>query len=211
MHVHTHYSRDGRDSPRAMVCAASKAGLAGIAITDHNTQDGIREAVEAGEEFGVEVIPGIEVSCLEGHVLLYGSPSFDLPGERTVSGVIQAARSSMPGCLVAVAHPFDLHRSGMGWKAKDYDFDAVETVNSRSLVPRSMVLPLCREMDVGEIGGSDAHSVHAVGKGRTIVSSRSGNLLERMESSARVRGGLDAISLFVPMMERMVGDGRIRG
>ncbi|MBI2096846.1 MAG: PHP domain-containing protein [Candidatus Sungbacteria bacterium] len=54
---------DGRFSPRECVRMAQENGVTSIAITDHDTIGGVKEALEAGKEFGIEVIPGIELSC----------------------------------------------------------------------------------------------------------------------------------------------------
>lgn len=62
LHTHTTAS-DGSMSPCEVVKLAKENGFSAIAITDHDTVDGIGEAVQAGEEFGMEVIPGIELSC----------------------------------------------------------------------------------------------------------------------------------------------------
>lgn len=74
--LHTHSVRsDGHHTPREVVAFARDVGLAGVALTDHDTGDGLAEALTAGEEFGVEVVPGTEFSAeLEGrsvHVLAY--------------------------------------------------------------------------------------------------------------------------------------------
>ncbi|BCS88915.1 PHP domain-containing protein [Pseudodesulfovibrio sediminis] len=61
LHTHTTAS-DGTLSPRELVKLAKESGLSAIAITDHDTLQGIPEALEAGEEYGVEVIPGAELS-----------------------------------------------------------------------------------------------------------------------------------------------------
>lgn len=61
LHIHTTAS-DGSFSPSEAVCHAKKLGLAAIAVTDHDTADGVAEALAAGAEMGVEVVPGIEVS-----------------------------------------------------------------------------------------------------------------------------------------------------
>jgi len=61
LHMHTDRS-DGRYPPRELVQLARDVGLKTIAITDHDTVAGVDEAVAAGEELGVEVIPGIELS-----------------------------------------------------------------------------------------------------------------------------------------------------
>ena len=55
-------SSDGKYSPRDLVRMARDLGLATIALTDHDTVGGVPEAVAAGQEFGVEVIAGIELS-----------------------------------------------------------------------------------------------------------------------------------------------------
>jgi len=54
---------DGTLTPTEVVELAAKSGLAAIALTDHDTIDGVREAVKAGEKYGVRVIPGIEISA----------------------------------------------------------------------------------------------------------------------------------------------------
>lgn len=61
LHAHTTAS-DGSFSPRELVAHAKEIGLAAVAVTDHDTFGGWDEAFTAGEEFGVEVVPGIELS-----------------------------------------------------------------------------------------------------------------------------------------------------
>ncbi len=73
--LHTHSLKsDGSMTPTEVVAEAKKAGLAAIALSDHDTVDGVREAIEAGERLGVEVIPAIEFSVqskTETHILGY--------------------------------------------------------------------------------------------------------------------------------------------
>ena len=61
LHLHTRYS-DGTFTPRELVEHAAKLGFAAIAVTDHDTLDAIPEALAAGQELGVEVIPGVEIT-----------------------------------------------------------------------------------------------------------------------------------------------------
>jgi len=61
LHVHTTLS-DGSLTPSEVVRAAQRVGLRAIAITDHDTLRGNREAIEEGSKLGVEVVPGVEVS-----------------------------------------------------------------------------------------------------------------------------------------------------
>ncbi len=60
--LHTHSSAsDGTLSPRELVAHAAQHGLSTLALTDHDTVDGLAEAMRAGDKYGVRVIPGIEV------------------------------------------------------------------------------------------------------------------------------------------------------
>lgn len=71
LHTHSNMS-DGTDSPSKLVSIAKKKGLCAIALTDHDTVSGLEEAVKAGHNTCIEVIPGIEFSLnygVEIHVL----------------------------------------------------------------------------------------------------------------------------------------------
>ncbi|PKL70948.1 MAG: phosphatase [Methanomicrobiales archaeon HGW-Methanomicrobiales-1] len=74
LHLHTTAS-DGTLTPYQMVKFAKDAGLSAIAITDHDSTSGLEEAISAGNELEIEVIPGIELSTLDGekevHILGY--------------------------------------------------------------------------------------------------------------------------------------------
>ncbi|SFJ06742.1 PHP domain-containing protein [Thermoflavimicrobium dichotomicum] len=74
LHAHTTAS-DGLFSPRDLVKHAHAKGLQAVAITDHDTVDGVEEARQEGEKWGIEVVPGVELSTLwhgkEIHVLGY--------------------------------------------------------------------------------------------------------------------------------------------
>lgn len=73
LHTHTTAS-DGSYSPRELVRHAKKNGLKALAITDHDTIDGAREALDEGRILGMEVIPGVEISVdfkPEMHILGY--------------------------------------------------------------------------------------------------------------------------------------------
>lgn len=59
---------DGSRAPADVVREAKRIGLAAIALTDHDTLDGLPEATATGAELGVRVIPGIELSAVENDV-----------------------------------------------------------------------------------------------------------------------------------------------
>ncbi|MDT9724145.1 PHP domain-containing protein [Xylanibacillus composti] len=61
LHTHTTAS-DGTCTPGENVKLAAEAGLAALAITDHDTFGGLSEALKAGRQVGIEVVPGVEIS-----------------------------------------------------------------------------------------------------------------------------------------------------
>lgn len=61
LHTHSRAS-DGSDPPGVLVERAARAGLRAIALTDHDTLDGIPEALEAADRLGLELVPGVELS-----------------------------------------------------------------------------------------------------------------------------------------------------
>ena len=67
---------DGKYSPRELVKRAADLKLKVIALTDHDTVSGLPEALSAGEDYGVEVIGGIEISATDAtgemHILGFG-------------------------------------------------------------------------------------------------------------------------------------------
>ena len=73
--LHTHsLCSDGAQVPVEVVRTAAEAGLAAIALSDHDCIDGVQEAMDAGKALGVEVIPAVELSAqsdTELHILGY--------------------------------------------------------------------------------------------------------------------------------------------
>ena len=61
LHMYTSYS-DGLDSPTQLVAKAAKQGLHSMAITDHDILTALSEAQQAGFDYGVEVLVGIELT-----------------------------------------------------------------------------------------------------------------------------------------------------
>jgi 3',5'-nucleoside bisphosphate phosphatase len=87
--LHTHSTAsDGSRSPGDVVREAKRLGLVAMAITDHDTLDGLAEAQAVGNELGVRIVPGIELSAVEDdvetHVLgLHLSDTSELAGSLT--------------------------------------------------------------------------------------------------------------------------------
>ncbi len=75
--LHTHSDRsDGSDPPERIVELAHDVGCSAVALTDHDTLDGLPEARARAEQLGIRLVPGCEVSCIPiagggVHVLVY--------------------------------------------------------------------------------------------------------------------------------------------
>jgi predicted metal-dependent phosphoesterase TrpH len=62
--LHTHSTvSDGTLSPAGVISAATRAGIDVVALTDHDSFDGLSEAEHESERLGVEFVPGVELSC----------------------------------------------------------------------------------------------------------------------------------------------------
>ena len=61
LHLHSNCS-DGSDTPRELIAIAHNVGCTTVALSDHDTLDGIDEAKLEAERLGIELIPAIEVS-----------------------------------------------------------------------------------------------------------------------------------------------------
>ncbi len=74
LHIHT-LASDGADTAEEVLAEARQAGLAAISITDHDSVDAVGDAVALAPRYGVEVVPGIEISVdmgeAEMHLLGY--------------------------------------------------------------------------------------------------------------------------------------------
>jgi 3',5'-nucleoside bisphosphate phosphatase len=79
--LHTHSTvSDGSDPPGRIAELAHAAGCRAVALTDHDRQDGVGVAQGRAEELGLELVPGVEISCEHPgsmHLLVYFLP----PGE----------------------------------------------------------------------------------------------------------------------------------
>ncbi|WP_413375512.1 PHP domain-containing protein [Alkalihalobacillus sp. 1P02AB] len=77
LHVHSHYS-DGSDSVEEVLQKARKNDISHISFVDHDTTASLEEALTLGKQYGIEVIPGIEISAFDFqrnrkvHILGYG-------------------------------------------------------------------------------------------------------------------------------------------
>jgi predicted metal-dependent phosphoesterase TrpH len=180
-HIHTTRSSDGTASPAEVVDAAVRAGLFAIAITDHNSVGAHREAREAGKARDVLVVPGVEVSSLEGHVLALG---VEEPVLRGLHADETVRRIEDLGGLAVAAHPGRVYTGLHDEDVRSAHFGAVEVANGHSSVKLNRkARALAMDIKVSTTGGSDAHYAREVGACRTVFPT----------APANVEGVLEAI------------------
>lgn len=168
LHVHTSYSKDGESSVEEILLRAEEAGLDAIAITDHDSVDGAKHALTIPSP--VLVIPGIEVSTRQGHLLVLGVTEV-IPAGLDVVETVHIARRM--GALLILPHPYHIWRHGVARRKKAgmTVVDAVEAFNSRYIVgsANSKAARIAKRLGKPCVGGSDAHNAKYVGFGRTYV------------------------------------------
>ncbi|MFT4110262.1 PHP domain-containing protein [Propionicimonas sp.] len=106
--LHTHSSvSDGTDTPTELVANARAAGLDVVALCDHDTFDGLAEAVQAGTELGVQVLRGIEISAEHDgtsvHLLGYGCRADDGPLNDELAKIREGRTERVPTMLRRLA------------------------------------------------------------------------------------------------------------
>jgi predicted metal-dependent phosphoesterase TrpH len=157
MHVHT-WSSDGTATVRELAGQAKKIGLAGFAITDHNT-------IKAHEKIrrikDLIIIPGEEINSEKGHVLAY-MINERVPPHLSVEETIDKIHEQ--GGIAVAAHPFDI---GLGVRDfHKHKFDAVEIHNGlahHKMIKVKKIVGYAKKMKVPVIGGSDSHIKETLG------------------------------------------------
>jgi predicted metal-dependent phosphoesterase TrpH len=176
LHIHTTYSYDSSVTvPAVLEWAVTMAELDVIAITDHDAFGGALEAVRRAPEFGIEVIPGCEITTKDGHLLAL---FLDHPVPAGLSMHETVLRVGEQGGLCVAAHPmaFLVHGASRDTIQEILaDPDArktlvgLETINSGIFFQSTnqKAKRLNDEIQLASTGGSDSHVVWTIGLGYT--------------------------------------------
>ena len=177
LHLHTIYSYDGTASLSAVLTRAKQLGLDVIAITDHDEIVGALKAVEMSPRFGVEVIPGIEITTADGDLLALFINEKVQAGLSLVETVLKVRE--LGGVCIA-PHPM---AGGMGMKSLKArtilkalrnrkvaeTLIGIETYNGTSIdrISNHSASLLSNRLKLARTGSSDAHIIETIGFGVT--------------------------------------------
>ncbi|MBM4425936.1 MAG: PHP domain-containing protein [Chloroflexi bacterium] len=177
LHIHTIYSYDGTATVAAVLRRAKEIGLDVIAITDHDEIAGAQEAMTLASHYGIEVIPGCEITTAEGDLLAYYIKEKIKPGLSLVETLLRVRDQ---GGVAIAAHPM---AGGMGMKSlKPYSIlkalkhksirktlIGIEAYNGTSIdrMSNRYAQLFANGIKLAHTGNSDAHVIDTIGFGAT--------------------------------------------
>ncbi|NLG98678.1 MAG: PHP domain-containing protein [Chloroflexi bacterium] len=176
LHIHTSYSYDSSCTvPAVLEWAANYTDLDLIAVTDHDRIDGALKAVELGPYFGIEVVPGCEISTRDGHLLAL---FIERPVPKGLPLLETVLRVGEQGGLCVAAHPSATFIHGLNYRAiadvlKDPDarrtLVGLETWNTGVFFQSSnrRAQQMNEVFKLSPTGSSDSHVVWTIGFGYT--------------------------------------------
>jgi len=171
LHLHTHYSEDATTTLKEVVTNAKKRGLDGVAVTDHDTTRGAKILAKQKQ---LLVIPSIEVSCLQGHVLALGVTE---PITPRLSLTETVEKIHQKDGIAVIAHPAVVLKTGLGHKISSASsIDAIEVINAAAFpffVSNYLSRRLAQRLRLPETAGSDAHHPQEIGKAYTLIDAES--------------------------------------
>lgn len=165
LHVHTRFSGDTDADPEAAVRHAIKAGLYGIAFTEHYSFEASAHADALREKYGdqIMIFRGVEFSAAEGHCLVFGVNTDRLALKNAPIEKVVRVVSEYSGVVIPT-HPYRGSNS-IGEKIDHIEgLTAIEGYNGYShYIQNKKAVEKAEELQLPFTGGSDAHVPHEVG------------------------------------------------
>jgi predicted metal-dependent phosphoesterase TrpH len=166
LHVHTTYSSDSLITPKELVHYTKKRGLNAVAVTDHDYLDGAVKIAKEVRDF--LVIPGMEVSSSEGHIVALNIKE-SVP--RGLSAIETVERIHNAGGVAIACHPYVYFKGCLRNAVCDV-FDAIEVINARAFPFQNsvkMARDAAEKFKLSQVAGTDAHYGPQIGYGYTVI------------------------------------------
>lgn len=212
LHIHTTAS-DGEYTPAEILAAARRLKLKAIAITDHDSVDNTEKALEAGVKAGLQVIPGVEISCVysgeEIHILGY---FMDIKDRRLreLLGELRQSRHHRLERMLSKAN-----KMGFRLKPEDIEYDGVpgRAHLGRALVKKGYVRDMTEAFSrYLKLGGplyveryhiSPREIMEVIrGAGGVTSLAHPGLLRERKLVGEMISHGVEGLEVFYPLHTR---------
>jgi predicted metal-dependent phosphoesterase TrpH len=165
LHVHTTYSKDSLITPKDLVYYAKKHGLNAVAVTDHNELEG---AYKIAKETDFLIIPGMEVSSADGHIVALNVREL-IPRGLTAPETVE--RIHKAGGVAIACHPYVYFKGALKGNVCS-TFDAVEVINSRAFPFKRSVRKAeetAKRLGLVRVAGTDSHYGPMIGYAYTEI------------------------------------------
>jgi len=166
IHVHSSHSFDCSVKPVDIMKKASKC-LDGIAITDHDTVSGLKEAEQTAKKYGLIFIPGVELKTPSGDIVLLGVK--EMPDIETFEDLEELIDEN-DGAMI-LAHPFAGPVPGVPFTEMPEilkSFHAIEVYNAFTPLDANLkAMKLARELNMTAVAATDAHNLDLIGRAFT--------------------------------------------
>ncbi len=166
LHVHTTYSNDSLITPKDLIYYSKKRGLNAVAVTDHNYLAGAQKIAKETPDF--LVIPGMEVSSADGHIVALNVSELIPKGYSAVETVERIHRA---GGVAIACHPY-VYFKGCLREHVCATFDAIEVINARAFPYGDSVKKAqeaAERFKLSRVAGTDAHYGPQIGYGYTTI------------------------------------------
>ena len=175
------YSTDSHISIEEIVREAKRKGLDGIALTNHENPDVVKEIDELVEKYDFVIFPGVEYLTKDGDIVAFGIDK--LPEEQMSAQEFIEYVDKFGGTCTA-AHPYRTNNRGLEDKLYTVKgLTAIEGYNgSTSDYHNGLAVKAGKELGIQVIGSSDAHVVEKVGVYATLLPYKVKNVKELIEA-----------------------------
>ncbi len=176
LHVHSIYSPDSGSTVRAVLKQAQDAGLDVLAITDHDEMRGSLQARTLAPKYGLEAVPGVEVTTGEGHLVALYIEKLPPSGMPLVDTLLWIRDQ---GGLAIAAHPFTTLPQSLSMEAvlgalihpvAKLALKGIEVNNMSTSAFNATVQKVANFLPLAPIASSDSHVYWTVGSAYTEFS-----------------------------------------